>query len=486
MTFTKDISNFYINGKWVKPHSHETMWIINPATEESVGSLALGDTLDAEEAITAAHQAFTSFSKTTPAKRLALLNQILVAYEARLPDLAQAITMEMGAPNWVAEKAQAPLGMNHLKVGIDLMGKFEFSKSTTDSLILMEPVGVCALITPWNWPASQAMLKIVPALAAGCTIILKPSEYSPLSAQILAEIMEEAKVPAGVFNLIHGTGPVVGAYLSSHPKIDMVSFTGSTRAGIDIAAKAAPTIKRVHQELGGKSPNIVLPSADFAKAVANGVKGIMFNSGQSCSAPSRLLIPQEKMEEAKIIACEAAAKLLPGAPDTKAFIGPVVNHTQFKRIQDLIQSGIDEGATLVTGGLGRPDGLEKGYYIRPTIFADTTPDMTIVKEEIFGPVLVIQGYKDIEDAIFLANDTPYGLAAYIQSGDPEELLAVASQIRAGQIFLNGNGLDFNDLYAPFGGFKASGNGREWGEAGIEAFVESKALIGYSKLLAPQK
>ena len=482
MTFKKNISNFYINGKWVKPHSSETMSIINPATEESVGTLALGDTLDVEEAIGAAHKAFASFSQTTPAERLALLNQIRIAYEARLPDLAVAITMEMGAPNWVAEKAQAPLGLNHLKVAIDLMGKFEFSKSVGDSLIAMEPVGVCALITPWNWPASQAMLKIVPALAAGCTIVLKPSEFSPLSAQILAEIMEEAKVPEGVFNLIHGTGPVVGTYLSSHPKIDMVSFTGSTRAGIDIATKAAPTIKRVHQELGGKSPNIILPSADFEKAVANGVKGLMFNSGQSCSAPSRLLIPQEKMAEAKMIASEAAAKLSPGAPDTKAFIGPVVNHSQFKKIQDLIQSGIDEGATLVTGGLGRPDGLERGYYIRPTIFADTVPDMTIVNEEICGPVLVIQGYKDLEDAISLANDTPYGLAAYIQGSNPDELLAVAKQIRAGQVFLNGNGLDLNDLYAPFGGFKASGNGREWGEAGLEAFLEPKALIGYKKII----
>lgn len=482
MAFHTDILKYYIDGAWVTPHSSEKMGIINPATEEAVGQLTLGDTLDAESAVVAARKAFSAFSQTSPEERLQLMQKILTAYEARLEDLAQAITMEMGAPKFVAEKAQAPLGMNHIKVGIDVMSKFQFTRPIGDSLLVMEPAGVCALITPWNWPASQAMLKIVPALAAGCTIVLKPSEYAPLSSQILAEIMDEAGVPAGVFNLIHGSGTVVGSYLSSHPEIDMVSFTGSTRAGVDIALKAAPTVKKIHQELGGKSPNLILPSADFEKAVANGVKGIVFNSGQSCSAPSRLLVPQEKMEEAKRIAAETAEKLQPGPPDTKAFLGPVVNHIQFKRIQDLIQIGIDEGATLVAGGLGRPEGLDRGYYVRPTVFADTTPDMTIVQQEIFGPVLVIQGYKDLEHAIELANYTPYGLAAYIQGNDKDELLAVARRIPAGQVFLNGNGLDFNDLYAPFGGFKGSGNGREWGEFGLEAFVEPKALIGYNKLM----
>lgn len=483
MTFKTSALHYYIGGQWTDPNSTEKMDIINPATEESVGQLALADNADAEKAIQAARKAFPSYSKTTPQERLALLERILEVYESRLGDLAQAISMEMGAPSWMAEKAQAPLGMNHLKIGIEIMKKFEFTRPIGESLLVMEPVGVCALITPWNWPASQAMLKIVPALAAGCTMVLKPSEYSPLSAQILAEIMEEAKVPAGVFNLIQGTGPVVGAYLSSHKEIDMVSFTGSTRAGIDIASKAAPTIKRVHQELGGKSPNVVLPSADFEKSVANGIKGLVFNSGQSCSAPSRLLVPQERLEEAKAIAAEAITKVQPGLPDTKAFIGPVVNKTQFDRIQALIQKGIDEGATLVAGGLGKPDDLQKGYYVRPTVFADTTPDMAIVQEEIFGPVLVIQGYKDIDHAVELANNTSYGLAAYIQGTDPDELIAIARRIPAGQIFLNGNGLDINDPFAPFGGFKGSGNGREWGEYGFEAFLEPKALIGYNRLVA---
>lgn len=480
MTVKTDIIQFYVNGYWKKPHSPYTMSIINPATEEAVGLLALGNSIDAEVAIDSAVAAFKSYSQTTIEERKELLLRILAVYEKRSPDLAQAISLEMGAPNWLAEKAQAPLGLNHLKVGIDLMDQFEFSKPIGDSLVVMEPVGVCALITPWNWPASQAMLKIVPALAAGCTMILKPSEYAPLSAQILAEIMEEAQVPPGVFNLVHGVGEIIGAYLSSHPKIDMISFTGSTRAGVDIATKAAPTVKRVHQELGGKSPNLILPSANFEKAVADGVKGLIFNSGQSCSAPSRLLVPQEKMEEAKAIAAEAAASMQAGPPDSKAFIGPVVNHTQFKKIQDLIQRGIDEGATLVAGGLGRPDGLDRGFYIRPTIFADTTPNMSIVQEEIFGPVLVIQGYKDIEEAIWLANNTSYGLAAYIQGADRDEVISVARRIPAGQIFLNGNGLGFNDLYAPFGGFKRSGNGREWGAFGFEAFLEPKALIGYNR------
>ena len=483
MTVKLSAQHYYIGGEWLTPHSQTTMEIINPATEAAIGTLALADTIDAEKAITAAKKAFPDFSKADPAERLALLERILAVYESRLADLAQAITLEMGAPGWVAEKAQAPLGMNHLKVGIEVLKNFDFTRKIGSSLLTLEPVGICALITPWNWPASQAMLKIVPALATGCTMILKPSEYSPLSAQILAEIMDEAQVPKGVFNLVHGTGSVVGAYLSNHRDIQMISFTGSTAAGIDIAEKAATTVKRVHQELGGKSPNLILPSANFTKAVADGIKGLIFNSGQSCSAPSRLLIPQERMAEAKAIAVETVQGLQPGTPDTKAFLGPVVNRRQFERIQQLIQVGIDEGATLVTGGIGKPEGLEQGYYVKPTIFADTTPDMAIVQEEIFGPVLVIQGYKDIDNAIELANHTPYGLAAYIQGTDKEELLAVAGQIQAGQVFLNGNGLSFNDLHAPFGGFKGSGNGREWGEYGLEAFLEPKALIGYEKLMA---
>nr|WP_047169888.1 aldehyde dehydrogenase family protein [Sphingomonas sp. Y57] len=471
----RDYVQFYIDGAWVAPAGDRRLDVINPATEAVAGRIALGDETDVDRAVKAAQRAFESFGQTSREDRLKLLDAVIAEYKKRMPDLAAAITEEMGAPTWLAEQMQVPLGLVHLENARKVLETFEFDHSIGSSHVVKEPVGVCAFITPWNWPINQISCKVAPALATGCTMVLKPSEVAPFSGQIYAEVMHAAGVPAGVFNLVHGDGPGVGAALSAHPGVDMVSFTGSTRAGIEVARAAAPTIKRVHQELGGKSPNILLDGIDIGAAVTAGVENMMLNAGQSCNAPTRMLVPAKRMDEAKNAAKAAAEAYSVGAPDSNARMGPVVSQVQWTKIQDLIQAGIDEGATLVAGGTGRPEGLDKGYYVRPTVFADVTNDMRIAREEIFGPVLAILGYEDEEDAISIANDTPYGLAAYLSGPEPAQLRRVMQRLRAGQVFLNGAGLDFA---APFGGYKQSGNGREWGAYAFHDFLETKAVMGF--------
>jgi aldehyde dehydrogenase (NAD+) len=474
----RDNLKFYIGGRWVEPTGTRTRDVVNPATEEVAGRISMGEKEDVDRAVAAARKAFESYSRTTREERVALLERIAAGFQARIPDLTAAMTEEMGCPAWLAQKAQIPLPLAHINTAIEVLKGYQFDEVRGISMIRKEPIGVCALISPWNWPVSVIITKVMPALATGCTVVLKPSEYSPFSALILAEIMDAAAVPPGVFNLVNGDGPTVGAWLSSHPDIAMVSITGSTRAGIDVARNAAATVKRVHQELGGKSPNIMLEDADMEKAVTSGVRFIMLNSGQSCSAPSRMLAPKSRIAEVNAIAKSVAESTTVGPPNSGAYVGPVVNEQQWNRIQDLIRKGIEEGATLIAGGLGKPAGLERGYYVKPTIFADVSNDMTIAREEIFGPVLVILGYDDVEDAIRIANDTPYGLAAYVHAGSLEKAREVGAHIRAGQVYLNGD-MDILDPAAPFGGFKMSGNGREWGEYAFEAFLEVKALVGYA-------
>ncbi len=403
-----------------------------------------------------------------------MLQRILAEYQKRFGDMADAITAEMGAPAWLAQRAQAPMGMAHFQTAIEILKAYKFEDDRGKTVIAKEPIGVCGFITPWNWPANQIACKVAPALAVGCTMVLKPSEVAPFSGLLFAEILHAAGVPAGVFNLVNGDGPTVGEAISSHPDVDMVSFTGSTRAGIAVAKAAADTVKRVHQELGGKSPNIVLDDADLQKAVGRGVQAVMMNSGQSCNAPTRMLVPAAKMREAAEIAKAAAEGHSVGPPDGNAQVGPVVSELQWNKIQGLIQKGVDEGATLVAGGPGRPEGLETGYYVKPTVFADVTPDMTIAREEIFGPVLSMMAYDSVDQAVEIGNDTPYGLAAYVQGTDMGEVRKVAGRLRAGQVVINGAGVD---LMAPFGGYKQSGNGREWGDHAFAEFLETKALIG---------
>jgi aldehyde dehydrogenase (NAD+) len=471
-----DFTKFYINGEWVAPVEPRVFAVINPATEEKVAEISLGGARDVERAVAAAKAAFPGFARTSKEERLALLQRIVDAYKARADELAQTITKEMGAPAWLASRAQAAVGMAHLMQMLALLKEFSFERMLGKTLIAREPVGVCGLITPWNWPMNQIACKVVPALAAGCTMVLKPSEYTPLDAMLFAEVLHSAGVPKGVFNLVNGDGPTVGQALASHPDIDMVSFTGSTRGGIAVAKAAADTVKRVHQELGGKSANIVLPDADLQKAVAGGVQACFLNSGQSCDAPTRMFVHRPQHDQAAAIAKAAADATKAGDPNTKGTsIGPVVNEAQFRKIQKLIETGIAEGATLVTGGPGRPDGINRGYYVRPTVFANVKPEMTIAREEIFGPVLSILPYDSEEQAIGMANDTVYGLSGYVQSGDLEHARRVAAQLRTGQVRLNGAGPDFA---APFGGYKQSGNGREWGEFGLHEFLETKAIIGY--------
>jgi aldehyde dehydrogenase (NAD+) len=467
---------FYIDGQWVDPVTPASMDVINPATEQVCGHISAGSAADVDKAVAAARKAFETYSKTTREERLDLLQRILAEYQKRFGDIAKAITEEMGAPASLAQRAQAPIGMAHLATGIEVLKTFQFEEDRGPTRLVKEPIGVCGMITPWNWPINQIACKVVPALATGCTMVLKPSEESPFSAIIWAEVMHAAGVPAGVFNLVNGTGPVVGAAIASHPGVDMVSFTGSTRAGVEVAKAAAPTVKRVAQELGGKSPNIMLPDADLKTAVAGGVKHVMQNSGQSCNAPTRMLVPSDKMGEAIVIAKEAAESTTVGDPNGNAQIGPVVNRTQWDKIQRLIQAGIDEGATLVTGGVGRPEGLDKGFYVKPTVFANVTNDMTVAKEEIFGPVVSILGYETVDQAIAIGNDTEYGLAAYVSGTDLAKAREVASRLRAGQVSINGGG---GDMMAPFGGYKMSGNGREWGDHGFAEYLEVKAVLGHT-------
>ena len=471
----REYLKFYIDGQWVEPVSLKTLDVINPANEEVVGKIALGGEADVDKAVKAARKAFATWSETSREERLDVMQRVLAEYQKRFGDLATAVTEEMGAPASLAQRAQVPSGMGHLATAIGILKDFKFEEDRGSTMIVKEPIGVCSFITPWNWPLNQIMCKVAPALATGCTMVLKPSEVAPFTGQIFAEIMHEAGVPAGVFNLVHGDGLGVGVPLSTHPEVDMVSFTGSTRAGIEVAKNAAPTVKRVHQELGGKSPNIVLDDEVFAKSVAGGVRQVMTNSGQSCNAPTRMLVPSKRMDEAIAAAKEAAAQVTVGDPTGNAMLGPVVSKTQWDKIQGLIQKGIDEGATLVAGGTGRPEGLDKGYYVQPTVFANVTPDMTISREEIFGPVLSILGYEDLDQAIAIGNDTEYGLAAYVNGADLAKAREVASKLRAGQVSINGA----SDMAAPFGGFKMSGNGREWGDFAFHEFLEVKAVMGYA-------
>ncbi|MFC4294670.1 aldehyde dehydrogenase family protein [Novosphingobium tardum] len=471
----RDYLKFYIDGEWVEPASSGTLDVENPATEKTVGRIALGSQADVDKAVAAARRAFASWSQTSRQDRLEVLARIIAEYQKRFRDLATAVTEEMGAPASLAQNAHVPAGLGHLATAAKILETFKFEEARGPTLIVREPIGVCAFITPWNWPLNQIACKVAPAIATGCTMVLKPSEVAPFSGQIFAEIMEAAGVPKGVFNLVQGDGPGVGAALSAHPDVDMVSFTGSTRAGIEVAKNAAPTVKRVHQELGGKSPSIVLDDEQFGQSVSGGVRVVMTNSGQSCNAPTRMLVPMARMAEAAAAAKEAADQITVGNPTGNAKMGPVVSEVQFEKIQALIQRGIDESAKLVTGGVGRPEGLETGYFVKPTIFADVTNDMTIAKEEIFGPVLAIVGYKTLDDAIAIGNDTEYGLAAYVNGVDLDTAREVASRLRAGQVSINGA----SDISAPFGGYKMSGNGREWGDFAFHEFLETKAIMGYA-------
>jgi aldehyde dehydrogenase (NAD+) len=472
----KNCLKFYIDGQWVDPIGTSTHTLIDPATEEGFATIGMGSVDDVDRAVAAAKRAFSSYSQTSPDDRLALLKRILDVYERRFEEFAQAMCREVGTPITGARSTQAFLGTAHLVKLIEVMETYRFEQLSGSTLVAREPIGVCGLITPWNVPINQIVTKVAPALAAGCTMVLKPSEVAPLNAILFAEVLDEAGVPKGVFNLVNGDGPTVGAALSTHPAIEMVSFTGSTRAGIEIAKAAAPTVKRVAQELGGKSANIILDDADFDDAVTKGVLSCFSNSGQACSSPSRMLVPADRLEEVCAIAKRAAEGITIGSPLREDIqMGPVINRSQFERIQTLIASGLQEGAIAIAGGLGRPTDLERGYYVRPTVFAHVTRDMRIAREEIFGPVLSILTYRDEDEAVEIANDTVYGLAGYVQSGDIDRARSVARRIRAGRIHINYPEMD---RLAPFGGYKQSGNGRENGKYGLEEFTELKAMIGY--------
>jgi aldehyde dehydrogenase (NAD+) len=472
-----DCRKFFIDGAWVRPAGRSELDVINPATEQPVGKILLGTAEDVDAAVKAARNAFETFSLTSREERIALLERIIKVYQSRMPQMALAISDEMGAPAKFALNAQAASALGHFAATLAALEDFEFEETIGTTQIRREPIGVCGLITPWNWPINQISCKVAPALAAGCTVVLKPSEVAPLSAHLFAEILAEAGVPKGVFNLVDGDGPTVGEAISRHPDIDMVSFTGSTRAGVQVAKAAADTVKRVSQELGGKSANVILEDADLNAAVKHGVLSMMSNTGQSCNAPSRMLVPAKLYEEAVRIATSVAEKPVVGDPKADGVtMGPVANKTQFEKIQRLLQKGIEEGATPVVGGPGRPSGIDKGYFVRPTVFANVTNDMTIAREEIFGPVLVMIPYRDEDDAVRIANDTVYGLSGYVYSGSIENARRIGRRLRTGMVHLNGAS---NDVSAPFGGYKQSGNGREWGREGLKEFLEIKALMGYS-------
>jgi aldehyde dehydrogenase (NAD+) len=471
-------TKFYIGGRWVAPKEQRTIAVVNPATEEALYNVAIGGAADVDAAVDAARAAWPAFAATPRDERVALLGRIMELYAKRMKDIGAAVSDEMGAPLGLAERVHAGAGLSHFMTTQEALKTYLFEERLGAAMVVREPIGVAGQITPWNWPMNQIACKVAPALAAGCTMVLKPSEYTPTSALILAEVLHEAGVPPGVFNLVNGLGPEVGAAMSAHPGLDMISFTGSTRAGIDVAVRAAPTVKRVTQELGGKSANIILEDADFEKAVAGGTRHCFNNSGQSCNAPTRMLVPAARMQEAAGIAAAVADSLKVGDPREKGIdLGPVVNRTQWEKIQRLIESGIAEGAALAAGGPGRPQGLNKGFYVRPTVFANVTPEMTIAREEIFGPVLSILPYEDEDDAVRIANDTLYGLAGYVSSGDLARARRVARRIRAGNVNLNGA---MNDRRAPFGGYKQSGNGREWGRYGLEEYLEIKAIGGWGE------
>ncbi len=470
--------NFYIDGKWVAPAKPRTHDVINPANEEPCGRISLGSAEDVNKAVAAAKKAFETWSVSSIDERKALLDKIIAIYQRRMGEMAETISMEMGAPLPMANAMQAPAGLGYLMDARKQLDTFKFEEDQPGSRIIKEPIGVVGMITPWNWPMNQVCAKVGPALAAGCTMVLKPSELAPLNAVLFAEILDEAGVPPGVFNLVNGDGPGVGAALSAHPDIDMMSFTGSTRAGQSVMENAAKGIKKVALELGGKSPNVILDDADLKKAVSRGMMHMANNTGQSCNAPSRMLAPRAKYDEVVAIAAETAKSIKVAAPDKaeQGNIGPLANPKQFEKVQTLIQKGIDEGATVAAGGVGRPEGHNRGYYVKPTVFANVTNDMTIAREEILGPVLVVIPYDTEEDAIRIANDTPYGLAAYVQ-GSEERARKVARKLRAGNVHINGA---FGGMGTPFGGYKQSGLGREGGKFGLEEFLEVKAAIGWGQ------
>jgi aldehyde dehydrogenase (NAD+) len=466
----------YIDGQWVGPSSDATVAVINPATEAVIGTIALGTAGDVDRAVAAARKAFATFSITPVEERRALLQRIVDLMESRFEDLAQAITSEMGSATSFCHASQVPAGIAHVRAAIEVLADYQFIVRKGSMAIVREPIGVCGLITPWNWPLYQITAKVAPAIAAGCTVVLKPSELSPLSALLFAQIMHDAGTPPGVFNLVNGSGEEVGAAISSHPDIDMVSITGSVRAGVLVAQAAASTVKRVVQELGGKSPNILLEDADFEKAVPLGVASAFRNVGQSCSAPTRMIVPAARLAEVEELARRYVETLVVGDPQNPdTTLGPIANKAQFDRVQQMIAVGINEGARLLCGGPGRPEGLDKGYFARPTIFSGVTTGMRIAQEEIFGPVLCILPCATEEEAVAIANDTVYGLGGHVQSSDLEHARRVALRIRSGQVHINHPAWQ---AHAPFGGYKQSGNGREYGVFGLEEYLETKAILGY--------
>ena len=474
----KQCRQFYIDGKWVNPNKGHDFNVINPATEEPVATISLGSTSDVDDAVAAAKRAFVSFSETAVDQRLAWLERIIEVYQVKREEMAETISQEMGAPLSLSRKAQVPAGLAHLAETVKVLRGFQFEELKGSTLMRKEPIGVCGLITPWNWPMNQIVCKVAPALAAGCTMVLKPSEMAPLSAYLFAKILDEAGLPPGVFNLVNGDGPTVGSAIASHPDVAMVSFTGSTRGGIAVALAAAPTVKRVTQELGGKSANIILDDADLAASVKEGVQACLRNTGQSCNAPTRMLIPRSKIAEATRVARQTAEETIAGDPSVEGtHIGPLSSKAQFDKVQSMIRKGIEEGAELIAGGIGRPEGVSRGCFARPTVFTGVRNEMTIAREEIFGPVLCVITYEDEDDAIRIANDSPYGLAGFVTSGNLDRARRVAKRIRSGNVHINGARVDFGGC---FGGYKQSGNGREWGEAGLEEFLELKAVFGYAR------
>ena len=472
----REHTKFYINGKWVDPVTPKTLEVLDPSTEEACATISLGSEVDVDLAVAAAKAAFDSFSQTSVEERVALLERLAAIFQRRIGEIAEAIRLEMGAPIKLASTAQAYAGLGHITEAAKVLKTYAFTEDLGPHRVVREPIGVCGLITPWNWPLNQVSCKVAPALAVGCTMILKPSEIAPLSAYLYAEMMDEAGVPAGVFNLVNGDGPTVGEALSRHPDVDMMSFTGSTRAGSLVAQNAAPTVKRVTQELGGKSPNVILEDADLEAAVTRGVMHMYNNTGQSCNAPSRMLVPRDLLQQAEQIAEKVSEAVVigPTSADTTT-MGPVISKLQWDKIQGLIEAGIAEGAKVVCGGPGLPEGIDRGYYVRPTVFSEVSNDMTVAQQEIFGPVLVMIPYDSEEEAIRIANDTPYGLAGYVQSGDLDHARRIASRIRAGNVHINGASGGFD---VPFGGYKQSGNGREWGAHGFTDYLEIKAIEGY--------
>jgi aldehyde dehydrogenase (NAD+) len=469
----QDLRNFYINGQWVEPLKAQDLAVENPATEESLATISLGAAGDVDLAVAAAKAAFPIYSQYSVEQRIALMEKLLEVYMGRYDEMAAAISMEMGAPISFATAAQADCGRGHISTALEALKTFEFERQVGSTLVVKEPIGVCGFITPWNWPINQISCKVAPALATGCTMVLKPSEIAPLSGYLFTEMMDQAGFPAGVYNMVNGDGPGVGAVIASHPDVEMVSFTGSTRAGILVAKAAAETVKRVTQELGGKSPNIIFADADLESAVARGVMGMMGNTGQSCNAPSRMLVEASVYDQAVEIARRVAEQIPVGQPSTEGqHIGPLSSRVQFDKVQGLIAQGIDEGAQLIAGGLGKPEGFETGYFVKPTVFAGVNNQMVIAREEIFGPVLSMIPFASEAEAIAIANDTPYGLAAYLSTGDGERAKRVAGQLRAGMIGVNSTQQNYT---APFGGYKQSGNGREWGEFGFDDFLEIKGI-----------